>query len=166
VSAELSTFAHADSCWREALALAPRATRVRERYARFLTANARHDDAIAVADEVVAIADNAFNRATRAAAHVGKGVWWIEARRHPADALAEFELACADRPDDAGIWYDIALAHVGLFRENGSADERVAAQAAIDRARRLAPGDADVKDLAGLIATLESEGAPAPAPAP
>jgi tetratricopeptide (TPR) repeat protein len=149
----------ADSCWCAAAAQAPRATRVRERYTRFLTAHGRHDRAVAEAESLVALVDNAGTREARAGAHVGRGVWWIESRHQPGEALRDFEQANADQPEDPGIWYDIALAHVGLFREGAAPDERAAAHQAIAKARRLAPGDEDVRALEAIVVSLDASGA-------
>ena len=154
--ADLIMEAAADSCWRQAVAFEPRATRVREHFSRFLTKHGRHDEAIAVAEEVVAMANNAGNRAVRAAARVGKGIWWIETRHQPAQALPEFTKADADQPGDAGIWFNIALAHGTLYRERAAPTERAAAREAIARARTLAPNDPDVRELETMIAGLDS----------
>ncbi len=141
----------ADSCWRGALAQAPRSPALRRAYARWLGSVNRHDAAIAQAETLVAVSPSARSRAGRGHAHAEKGVWLVDVAHDPARALEQFELASADEPDDPAIWFNIAVARLGLWHERHDDADRAAGLAALARAERLAPRDTDIEPLRAMF---------------
>lgn len=153
VQASVGDDARADSCFGAAIALVPLAAWPREAYVRFLGEHGRFEDEVAAAEALVTLANNAFNRSLLADAHVDRGVQALDARHDYEAALRDFDAARADLDDDAALWFDTALAHFGLWRRDAAPAELAAARDAIARARKLAPGDADIQALEARIAS-------------